>query len=539
MWDINTVFIALSVVRLVTALPIDDLAPPTRTFELGTVIGAATPVTSASETTTVYNYLGIPFAAAPTGSLRFAPPAAPTNLSRPLTATSFPPACIQQFSYPPASAAFSKRVFGNPGGPPLRESEDCLYLNVFAPTDASSENKKPVLFWIYGGDLSSGSGSVGAYNGSSFAGFQDVVVVTSNYRTNFFGFSNSPELPFGKQNAGYLDQRATLDWIQRNIASFGGDPQQVTIFGQSAGGYSVKQLLANPPSPLPFQAAILESEGLSNKKNGTDNYYNVALHFGCIDCASSLDCLRKVNSTDLINYIAQNAIGFNPVEDNITQSNDVRASIASHRWARVPYFLGSNADEATFILAESGIGPNSTVPAAVVLETTFGDPILVAKIQDAYAAYSASVNGSTYLLASKVLTDYAFTCRQNAITNYTRANGYEDSWRYYYNGTFPNEQPYPDPGAYHSSEIPQVFGTYSYVGPPTKHQEALSGYMQTAWASFAKDPQAGPGWAKLGSAEKDVADLGGINPVGATLISHNVPDNYCDVFKELLEQTGL
>lgn len=117
------------------------------------------------------------------------------------------------------------------------------------------------MFWLFPGNLQFGTASLPIYDGGSLAVSQDVVVVTANYRTNIFGFSNSPEVPFGSQNAGFLDQRLALRWVRENIARFGGDPSRVTVFGESAGGESVKQLLANPPSPLPFSAAIMQLTG--------------------------------------------------------------------------------------------------------------------------------------------------------------------------------------------------------------------------------------------------------------------------------------
>lgn len=145
-------------------------------------------------------------------------------------------------------------------------SEDCLYLNVFVPLNATSTSKLPVLFSIYGGNLQSGSGSFAVYNGVPFAAHQNVIVVTPNYRLGVFGFTPSPELD--QKNPGFLDQRLALSWVHENIASFGGDPDAVTIEGQSAGAYSVKQLWANPPDPLPFRAAIMQSQSLTLPSDG-------------------------------------------------------------------------------------------------------------------------------------------------------------------------------------------------------------------------------------------------------------------------------
>lgn len=145
-------------------------------------------------------------------------------------------------------------------------SEDCLYLNVFVPSNATSTSKLPVLFSIYGGNLNSGSGSFAVYNGVPFAAHQNVVVVTPNYRVGVFGFTPSPELD--QKNPGFLDQRLALTWVAENIEAFGGDPSAVTIEGQSAGAYSVKQLWANPPDPLTFRAAIMQSQSLTLPGDG-------------------------------------------------------------------------------------------------------------------------------------------------------------------------------------------------------------------------------------------------------------------------------
>lgn len=145
-------------------------------------------------------------------------------------------------------------------------SEDCLYLNVYVPLNATSTSKLPVLFSIYGGNLQSGTGSFAVYNGVPFAAHQNVIVVTPNYRVGVFGFTPSPELD--QKNPGFLDQRMALSWVHENIAAFGGDPDAITLEGQSAGAYSVKQLWANPPTPLTFRAAIMQSQSLTAPIDG-------------------------------------------------------------------------------------------------------------------------------------------------------------------------------------------------------------------------------------------------------------------------------
>ncbi|GIZ43330.1 hypothetical protein CKM354_000656200 [Cercospora kikuchii] len=304
---------------------------PTVTISNGIVIGTATGVLNQPSVTGLVDaYLGIPFARSP--PTRFSPPVASDPWSEPLLAQTLPNTCIQQLAPDTGSQV------GN-------ESEDCLYLNVFAPQNASPENLKAVLFWLYGGNLILGSISDARYNGSSLAVNEDVVVVAANYRTNLFGFSNSPEIPSGLSNSGFLDQRFALQWVQDNIDAFGGDPSRVTIFGESAGGYSVKQLLANPPSPLPYHGAILQSQASNNIGDGVQSWNEVVGHFGCDSASSSLDCLREVPATDLQAFITEENLQFPPHEDNATHTNNALPNIITGEFAQVPVLIGTNRDE--------------------------------------------------------------------------------------------------------------------------------------------------------------------------------------------------
>lgn len=191
-------------------------------------------------------WLGIPFAGEP---LRWGPPKPPKTWGAPFDASKLGPACIQQFNYPEPRRGLIRLWFNTPTP---TESEDCLNVCVYAPY---GHHKKPkaVLVWYYGGGLLYGSNAVDKYDFSNMAANNDVVVVVPNYRTNGFGFPGSPQIPVEEGNPGYvvlselenskhadqchslLDQRLALDWVRRNIAAFGGDPEQVTIFGESAG----------------------------------------------------------------------------------------------------------------------------------------------------------------------------------------------------------------------------------------------------------------------------------------------------------------
>ena len=201
------------------------------------------------------------------------------------------------------------------------------------------------------GNLQFGSGSYQYFDGGYLAITQDVFVVSINYRTNsiyffhtgcptdylqVFGFSNSPEIPFGSQNSSILDQRFALQWVQQNIAAFDGDHARITIFGESAGGESVKQLLANPPSPRLFSAAILQSQNTGLVGNGLISYELTLANFNCTDIA----CLGDVDTMAVKSYTEKNSLILPPVNGDGTPIDDVKPSIVKKKWARVATFFG-------------------------------------------------------------------------------------------------------------------------------------------------------------------------------------------------------
>lgn len=171
-----------------------------------------------------------------------------------------------------------------------------------------------------------------------------------------FGFSNSPEIPFNQQNSGFLDNRFALQWVQDNIKKFGGDPTKVTIFGESAGGDCVKQLLAQPPSPLPFRAAIMESEAVAAIGNGLVSYNQVAAHFNCELAISPLNCLRNVDAKAIQTYITENSSGFFPVNDDTNVGYNSLPKILSGQFANVPILIGTNKNEFTVFAEIFGLG---------------------------------------------------------------------------------------------------------------------------------------------------------------------------------------
>nr|POE72806.1 para-nitrobenzyl esterase [Quercus suber] len=357
-----------------------------------------------------------------------------------------------------------------------------------------------------------------------------------------FGFSNSPEIAFGQQNSGFLDQRFALQWVQDNIEHFGGDPAKVTLFGESAGGYSVKQILANPPTPLPFRAAIMESQQTLRANDSLANYNQISSHFNCSSDASPLACLRNVSSNDLKSYVNNQNLTFTPVTNDGTDvASNSLPSIISGRFADVPIFIGTNSDEGRIFGAILGEDDNTSLASSISdmmgLSISAIEPALL-------SAYPAGVANVPNLLLSQVLTDMLFTCPTSTLSSAIQANNRQPVWRYRFDASFPNVAPFPDAGAYHSVEIPEVFGTYplsNVLGDATKTQIALSKYMQGVWAGFAKDPTAGPPWASLGSNNSvELGLLGGSAvPAGHETVPLLLADTPCLALNLVLTPAGL
>lgn len=255
--------------------------------KLGPIVGIhtpASPLLNAPLSQAVDSYLGIPFAQPPLGELRFRPPKPLENSwSEPLKAVSQPPKCVSLT-----------------GG-----QEDCLYLNVFVPSTASSQ-PRPVMVWIYGGGFN--SGSIRVYDGKSFAATEDVVLVMGNYRVGVLGFLSSDwsmKESGTTGNWGLLDQRAVFRWVQENIAAFGGDPSRVTIFGESAGAMSiVSHLVSEPSAEGLFQSAIIQSgtthvDMFFQPRKDADLFHEwfAKTHLNCPRGLEDYDCLRRVPAT--------------------------------------------------------------------------------------------------------------------------------------------------------------------------------------------------------------------------------------------------
>ena len=358
--------------------------------------------------------------------------------------------------------------------------------------------------------------------------------------TIVFGFSNSPELPITSRNAGYLDQRLALDWVQRNVASFGGDPEKVTIFGESSGAASVDRLVTSPPEPVPFRGAITQSGQASVSPLPNDagpvSWEFLVAALNCTTAASPLACVRAANAETIQSIIELNALSFSPVTDNVTQI-ELPVNRATHQ--TVPYMTGTNGQEGrVFVIGDTNL--------TAFIDSSFSESAeLQQLVAEAYAIGTPGIN-SGYDAIAQIYTEAVFQCPAALVSNESALAGFP-TWRYYYNASFPNINPTAalaalglptlNLEAYHSAEIPLVFGTYPTEGA-TAQQIALSKYMQAAWANFAKDPAGnGPGWPRYGSSKGvnavGLAELGADGSVGSVMIPEYDVDYRCPLYSAI------
>jgi carboxylesterase type B len=402
----------------------------------------------------VASFKGIRFAHPPVGDLRWEPPVAFVS-SGIQNANFLSPACVQQVPY--GEQAFMEKLYGTS---PTGENEDCLFLNVWAPAPLSGP-LKPVIFWIYGGALESGSSSLAEYDGTSFAQNQDVVFVSFNYRLNVFGFPTAPDLSAKHNNFGFLDQELALAWVQDNIAQFGGDKTKVTIMGHSAGSSSVSLAITRRNSTVapPFRAGMLLS-GFQVSTSPTPDFSKFNAFATAMNCTQTpgplrLHCLRKIPACTIRNYTNGPHSGrFNYRVDNLTAYDDPLQRIRTGQFAQVPILLGNLQDDgtvftyntsetlSTFLTGKFGSHADLVSPALVrVLYPGLSDPQVIAAVE----------------------RDTQFRCPAQLWGDAFVSSGIKSVHRYSYGAVFADLQPFPDLGAWHGSECKSLISLISRI----------------------------------------------------------------------------
>ncbi|KAM8776523.1 carboxylesterase 5A [Rhynchonycteris naso] len=320
---------------------------PVRNTRLGWVRGRQASVLGSAMPVNVF--LGIPYAAPPLGPRRFANPEPALSWNNFRDATSYPKSCLQDPRW-----LFIDQELLMVRYPKLRLSEDCLYLNIHAPAHADNSSKLPVMVWIPGGGFQAGSGSI--FDGSALAAYEDVLVVTTQYRLGIFGFFNTGD-QHALGNWAFMDQLAALSWVQENIKFFGGDPGSVTIFGESAGAISVSSLVLSPLSKDLFHRAIMESGvAIIPYMKASDKERNEDLKVVADICGSRatdsqalLRCLRAKSSKELLT-ISQKTKSFSRVVDGCLFPKDPLKLLTNTRFKSVPSIIGVNNHECGFQL---------------------------------------------------------------------------------------------------------------------------------------------------------------------------------------------
>ena len=473
----------------VLAAPLEERAAgPTVTISspAATIVGTSS--------ATVEAFSGIPFAQPPTASRRLKPPASLTSALGTVQATASARSC-PQFEFDTDLSALPASILGNLLDTPLFQKitnagEDCLTVDIVRPAGTTAASKLPVLFWIFGGGFESGGTST--YNGASLVteSIKDgkpIIYVAVNYRLGGFGFLPGAEiLKDGSANLGLLDQRLGLQWTADNIASFGGDPTKVTIWGESAGAISVFDQLAlyngdNTYKSRPlFRAAIMDSGSVIpadavDGAKGQAVYDKVVDSAGCSSASDTLACLRALPYTQFLN--AANsvpgiigyesvALSYLPRPDGKALTESPELLVQQGKYAPVPFIIGDQQDEGTiFALFQSNI--TTTSQLVEYFSSIYFKDATTSQIQQLVTLYPENpIDGSPfgtgilnvlypqYKRLAAILGDLTFTLtRRGFLSEANTVNPSIPSWSYL--SSYDYGTPYL--GTFHGSDILQVF----------------------------------------------------------------------------------
>jgi len=474
-------------------LAAEDLCAVPVATEQGQVAGAAEPGLAAC------SYKGIPYAAPPEDELRWQAPRPPAARTGVLKAKAFGPSCIQDESF---SGGGKSKVF----------SEDCLYLNIYRPARSGTF---PVMFWIHGGGFTQGAGSYEMYDGARLAAEREVVVVTINYRLGVLGFLALPELAaedpnHSTGNYGMLDIIAALNWVRANISGFGGDPNNATIFGESAGGVAVCNLLASPLAAGLFQQGVIESGGCDlvlTQEKGFEQGRKFARAAGC-EGSDVVDCLRSALVWKLLGPATA---GFNAsaqVDGYVLSAKPIDV-FKTGEFNRVPVLVGSNKDEFNMALL---LMPGAMFASRSMLTKTLHKTV-GQRADEMLALYSFDDYRKPAFLIGALFADgfgsRAFAAAEE-LSPYTPVYLYRFDWD--------DERWGQTLGAFHGLEIPLVFGNLKLhlrtaplrLALPKKAARKaapLSAQMMSYWTNLAKTgtPNAGelPAWPKYNTQARE------------------------------------
>jgi len=453
-------------------------APALKTSQVHTANGVLEGVISADDK--VRTFKGIPYATPPVGRLRWKAPQAAASWTGVRRASEFGARCMQ-------GPIFKDMIFHDDG-----PSEDCLYLNLWMPAHPATD-RLPVMVWIYGGGFAAGSSSEPRQDGGNLSK-QGVMVVSMNYRLGIFGFFAHPELTKesghgSSGNYGLLDQLAALQWVHDNIAVFGGDPDNVTIFGESAGASSVSALIASPLAKGLFRRAIGESGGalnpsrpprsLAESEEADMRFAQEAMG------TSSLAGLRSKPAADVLEVaLKAKDVHFSMIVDGYFLPETPLAIYTAGKQSHVPLLAGWNADEGS---AKAIFGDKDATPANLEAQLRSFYPD---HADEALKLYPALTNKQAKCAAEELSRDRGVGYAMWKWLELQRTTGDVTTYRY----QFDRARPLPPgsagdltPRAFHSAEIEYVFSMLLRSDKPWPAADrSISGLITSYWANFAK-----------------------------------------------------
>jgi para-nitrobenzyl esterase len=509
------VFLSLSVVLCTVSLSAQDKFPsPTKivTTAQGLVQGISSGV--------VDQFLGIPYAAPPVGELRWKAPVEAGSWSGVRDAVRQGSECMQ------------------PGG---SGREDCLYLNIYRPADASPDDLLPVIIFIHGGSNQQGTGN--SYHPAQWVANTKVIVVTINYRLNVFGFLALPSLDAesgepSSGNFGLMDQQAAMRWVNANIRGFGGDPDNITIGGESAGGIDVCANLISPTAAGLFHNAFMESMYCPATPHDAaiESSTPVAAALGCTDEPTAAACMRDMPAKDVLSAAGHLSMvgepGFfaGPNFGNSVLPVQAPDAVASGQWNRSSILIGSNHDDASIFVSASLSARHVAFPISIEEYQTLAGAQYGSFAPAVLQEYPLTGYSDPFLALADEITDYSsLGCAVTPLTQMFAA--VTPTFRYEFNDeAAPHDVGDPTDrtlGAYHGAELLYLFTTSQPVTPKTAAQQKLAHQMMQYWANFARsgDPN-GDGlvlWPRYDAAHQ----LLSLKPDGNMAIDNFDVEHHC------------
>lgn len=457
----------------------------------------------------IYTFNGLPFAQPPIGDLRWAPPQPPAEWTETRIASEFGNRCMQPVG---TEDGFMKRLIEGQGlgafktwmikrvvasAKPAPMSEDCLYLNI-RTGNLKTSSKQPVMVWIHGGGHQFGSADTSFYQANGLVE-KGVVLVTINYRLGVFGYMAHPALsavdPNGVSgNYGTLDQMAALKWVRDNISAYGGDPQNITIFGESAGAWSVTELMASPLAEGLFDKAIAQSGAstyhlgqMEGDGVGWPSGYTMGNHVADnlgLNNATAAE-LRSVPASEILAKLPEKADeAFHHIRDGFVFPENVGIAFQTGEFNAVPFMTGFNADEATLFFPSDpepsvwleGLPSHNAEKQKAMLEIAY--PGQGKTLQDLYKLTEDFTSGGTQMMGDDI---FGVNIRFAALKN--EGSG-QVTYAYHFTRVPPSKK--QTLGAYHAAEIPFVFDSIEPALGNSDEDIKLADLMGIYWTNFAK-----------------------------------------------------